>query len=167
MRVLGIDPGTLTMGYGVVEDEGEEPRLIDSGALTCSSHTPLAERLGTLYQGLMQVISRHQPQEVAIEEPFVAKNARSALAVGRAQAIAILAAGNHGLPVYTYTPTQIKRAVAGYGVSRKEQVQEMVRVQLNLSSPPQPDDVADALAVALCHLRQVHWAKLVAQQEEP
>lgn len=165
MRILGIDPGTIAMGYGVVEDEGDSLKMVDCGVLTSSSRISIAKRLHTFYQRLMELLSLHEPSEVAVEEPFMAKNARSALAVGRAQAIAILAAANKGIPVYSYTPAQIKQTVAGYGGSGKEQVQEMVRIQLGLPQLPQPADAADALAVALCHLQQTHLARLVERDD--
>ena len=164
MRVLGVDPGTITMGYGVIESKDDEIALVDYGALTTPAHSPIGERLSYLYSGLLEVITRCQPDAVAVEQPFMAKNARSALAIGRAQAVAILAAANRGIPTYEYTPTQVKQRVANYGASSKEQIQEMVRLQLGLSQVPQPNDAADALAVAICHLREIHWQSLLAQQ---
>ena len=161
MRILGVDPGTIVMGYGVVESEEDEVTLLDYGALRSPKRSPIGERLNYLYNGLMEVISRLQPEVAAIEQPFMAKNVRSALAVGRAQAVAILAAAGRGLPVYEYTPTQVKLRVADYGAGSKEQVQEMVRLQLGLSEVPQPSDAADALAVAICHLREIHVSNLL------
>ena len=110
-------------------------------------------------------MGRYQPDEVAVEQPFMANNAKSALAIGRAQAIAMLAAANKGIPTYEYTPTQIKQQVANYGASSKEQIQEMVKLQLGLSQIPQPNDAADALAVALCHLSEIHLSNLLAKQQ--
>ncbi|HEX77058.1 MAG TPA: crossover junction endodeoxyribonuclease RuvC [Dehalococcoidia bacterium] len=164
MRVLGIDPGTQVMGYGVVEGDGEELALVDCGALTPPPGYELGQRLYFLFHGLAEVIARHRPQEVAVEEPFVHKNARSALAVGRAQAVAILAAAAQNLPVACYSPRQVKLRVADYGASGKEQVQEMVRLQLGLAHVPQPSDAADALAVAICHLRGGRVAELLAEE---
>ncbi len=164
MRVLGIDPGTVVIGYGVIDSEDDEITLIDYGALVSPARSPIGERLSYIYKGLLEVISRYQPEAVAIEEPFVAKNVRSALAVGRAQAIAILAAASKGIPSYEYTPTQVKQRVANYGASSKEQIQEMVRLQLGLSEVPQPSDAADALAIAICHLRETHLARLLSGQ---
>ena len=161
MKVLGIDPGTLTMGYGVVEGNDEGLAMLDCGAFTAQPRMSIAERLHELYLGVKEIIGRYQPEEVAIEEPFVARNARSALAVGRAQAAAMLAAAEQGIPVCCYTPTQVKHSVTDYGGSDKEQVQEMVRIQLGLDQAPQPSDAADALAVALCHLQQTHVARLL------
>ncbi|GAG86360.1 unnamed protein product, partial [marine sediment metagenome] len=113
---------------------------------------------------LVEIISEHQPDAVAIEQPFMAKNVKAALAIGKAQAVAILAAANKGIPIYEYTPAQIKQRVTDYGASTKEQVQEMVRLQLGLAEVPQPNDAADALAVAICHLRETHLDSLLARQ---
>ena len=166
MKILGIDPGTVVMGYGVIETIDDEITLIDYGALTTSARSPIGERLSFLYNKLVVIIANYQPDAVAVEQPFMAKNVRSALAIGRAQAIAILAAANKGIPTHEYTPTQIKRNVANYGASSKEQIQEMVRLQLGLSQVPQSSDAADALAVAICHLRETHLSNLVARQEQ-
>ncbi len=162
MRVLGIDPGTIAMGYGLVEGP-ESATMLDCGVLTVSRGTSPPLRLAGLYEKLEAVIDRLQPQEVAIEEPFVAKNPRSALAVGRAQGIAILAAARRGLPVYQYSPAQVKLSVANYGTSSKEQVQEMVRMILRLSQPLRSSDAADALAVALCHLQHSRLDHLLSE----
>ena len=162
MRVLGIDPGTLNLGYGVVDEDAGEMVMVDCGVLSQPSRVPVEKRLSSLYKMLVEVVARHQPDEVAIEEPFVAGNARSALAIGRAQAIAILAAANENLPIFRYLPTQVKQQVTNYGGSDKEQVQEMVRLQLGLAQPPQSSDAADALAVAICHLHQRHIERLLA-----
>ena len=166
MRVLGIDPGTITMGYGVVDSQDDEIALADCGALVSPERSPIGERLRYLYNELLAIIGRHQPDAVAVEQPFVAKNVRSALAIGRAQAVALLAAANKGIPTYEYTPTQIKQRVANYGASSKEQIQEMVKLQLGLAEVPQPNDAADALAVAICHLREIHLSNLLASQGE-
>jgi crossover junction endodeoxyribonuclease RuvC len=165
MRILGIDPGTLTMGYGLIEDRDEELRTLNYGVLTASSHMPLAERLYQLYLGLTELVNAYQPDEVAVEEPFVAQNVRSALAIGRAQTVAMLAAAGNSIPIYTYPPAKVKQMVTDYGGSEKEQVQQMVCIQLGLTQIPQPSDAADALAVALCHLRERRLAKLMAQGE--
>ncbi len=164
MRILGVDPGTISMGYGVIDSMGDEIAMVDCGALKNLARSPIGERLSYLYSGLSEIISRYQPDAVAIEQPFMAKNAKSALAIGRAQAVAILAAANRGVAIYEYTPTEIKQRVADYGASSKEQIQEMVRLQLGLSEVPQPNDAADALAVAICHLRAIHLASLLAEQ---
>ncbi len=165
MRILGIDPGTIAMGYGVIESRDDETTLIDCGALTAPVRSPIGERLSFLYNKLVEIISNYQPDAVAVEQPFIAKNPKSALAIGKAQAVAILAAANKGIPTYEYTPAQVKQRVASYGASSKEQIQEMVRLQLGLSQIPQPSDAADALAVALCHLSEMHMSNLLAKQQ--
>jgi crossover junction endodeoxyribonuclease RuvC len=164
MKILGIDPGTIVMGYGVVESDDDELSPVDYGAIKVSERTQIGERLNRLYHELLKVIQRHKPDAVAVEQPFVAKNVRTALAIGRAQAIAILAAAEKGIPTYEYTPAQVKQRVANYGASSKEQVQEMVRLQLGLEETPQPNDAADALAVAICHAQEIHINKLLTQQ---
>jgi len=152
MRILGVDPGTVNLGYGVVDGE-EEMHMVDCGVVNLSARLPMERRLRSLYSELGRIIARHKPNEVAIEEPFIGHNVRSAFAIGKAQAIAILAAANKGLPIYYYSPAKIKKQVTSYGQSDKQQVQEMVRVQLGLSEPPHPSDAADALAVAMCHIQ--------------
>jgi crossover junction endodeoxyribonuclease RuvC len=166
MIVLGIDPGTVTTGYGVIEAENDEATFVDCGVLTAQERSPIGERLSFIYRGLREVIARFNPDVVAIESPFVAKSVRTALAIGRAQAIAILAAAEGKIPTHEYSPAEVKKRVTDYGVSTKEQVQEMVKLQLNLAEAPHPTDAADALAVALCHLRRMHLESLVAESEE-
>jgi len=165
MRILGIDPGTLVMGYGVIESRDDDVTFIDCGAVTAPGRSPIGERLSYLYHQLQEIVARYQPEAMAIEQPFLAKNVKTALAIGRAQAVAMLAAANRGIPVFEYTPAQVKQRVANYGASSKEQIQEMVRLQLRLSEIPQPNDAADALAVALCHLSEIHLSQLLAQEK--
>jgi crossover junction endodeoxyribonuclease RuvC len=166
MRILGIDPGTITMGYGIIEAKGDEATMVDCSALDAPQSSTIGERLNYLHQRLLEVIAHYQPDVVAIEQPFMAKNVKSTLAVGMAQAIALLAAASKGIPVYEYTPAQVKQRVANYGGSSKEQVQEMVKLQLGLPQVPQPNDAADALAVALCHVREMHLDNLLAKLRE-
>jgi len=166
MIILGIDPGTITTGYGVIKVEDDEATFVDCGALTTSQRSPMGERLSYIYQGLVEVIARFNPDVIAIESPFVAKSVKTALAIGRAQAIAILAAAEAKIPSHEYSPAEVKKRVTDYGVSTKEQVQEMVKLQLNLAEAPHPTDAADALAVALCYLRRMHLESLVAKSEE-
>ena len=151
MRILGIDPGTINMGYGVVE-AGDGMQVIDFGVLTVAPQTLIEERLCYLYDGLTEIITMSSPDEVAIEQQFLGKNAHTAFAIGAAKTVAILAAVKHELPIYYYTPTQVKRQVTSYGHSDKLQVQEMVKIQLGLSETPQPHDASDALAIAICHI---------------
>jgi crossover junction endodeoxyribonuclease RuvC len=150
--VLGIDPGTAITGYGLVRGQGETVSLVEYGTITTPAGEPLAARLVLLYRGLLDLIERHRPDAVAVEELFFAQNTRTALAVGQARGVILLAAANAGLPVHEYTPLQVKRALTGYGRAEKAQVQQMVRWLLQLDHIPQPDDAADALAVAICHL---------------
>ncbi len=149
--VLGVDPGLTRTGWGVVEAVGMEFRWLGCGAIPTRPSQPPEERLHHIYTELCTLIARWQPIEVAVEDPFVALNARSAFAIGEARAIALLAAAQAGLPVRAYPPAEVKLTVAGYGRSDKTQVAEMVRVQLSLAKAPEPSDAADALAVALCH----------------
>ena len=148
-------------GWGVVAAEGEALRSLASGAIATRRQSPTEQRLHEIYRELCEVIERWRPAEVAVEEPFVAENARSALAIGEARAVALLAAAQAGLPVGTYAPAEIKLTVAGNGRSGKAQVQELVRVQLGLVAAPEPIDASDALAVAICHhLRRRAEARL-------
>jgi crossover junction endodeoxyribonuclease RuvC len=163
MKILGIDPGTVVMGYGVIEAGDGEPVFIECGVIKPPARSSIGERLSFLYKNLMEIISTYSPDVIAIEEPFVAKNARTALAIGRAQAVAILSAANCNIPSFEYTPARIKQRVATYGASSKEQVQEMVRLQLGLDNVPEPNDAADALAVALCHMGEAHVNNLLQQ----
>jgi len=164
MRILGIDPGTVVVGYGVIDNQAGGMSFVGCNALTCRQRSPIGERLSYLFDEITRVITQYQPDVVAVEQPFVAKNVRTALAIGKAQAVAILAASRMGLPVYEYTPAQIKQVVTNYGASSKEQVQEMVKMQLGLPQIPQPNDAADALAVAICHIRETHLKEMLARQ---
>jgi crossover junction endodeoxyribonuclease RuvC len=155
MRTLGIDPGTAITGYGLVEGRGDRLTLVECGTITTPAGDPLPRRLQALYNGLTQLIQQHHPDDTAIEQLFFARNARTALVVGHARGVCLLAATTFGLPIYEYTPLQVKQAVTGYGRADKAQVQAMVRVLLNLSTIPQPDDAADAAAIAICHLQTI------------
>jgi crossover junction endodeoxyribonuclease RuvC len=161
IRVLGLDPGIAIMGYGVVEDNDGNLTAIEYGALTTSAKQATSLRLRSLYEGVIAIIARHKPTEVAVEL-FVARNLRTALIVGQARGVALLAAANKGLPVYDYTPLQVKQRVSGYGRGDKRQVQEMVKIQLGLDCLPEPDDAADALAVAICHISEARLSRLLA-----
>lgn len=160
MRVLGVDPGTVRMGYGLVED-ADPITFIKCGVLAVKKSSDIGDRLAFLYNSISDIIACYRPDAVAVEQPFVALNVRSAFAVGRAQAIAILASANHKIPSFEYTPAQVKQRIADYGASSKEQVQEMVRLCLSLDSAPEPD-AADALAVAICHIQESHLKRLLA-----
>jgi crossover junction endodeoxyribonuclease RuvC len=166
MKILGIDPGTVVMGWGVIEGEDADIALVDFGAITVPQKLPMGERLNRLYTELLKVVKLYKPDAVAVESPFVAKNVRTALAIGRAQAIALLAAAGNNIPTFEYSPAQVKQRVANYGASSKEQIQEMVRLQLGLAEVPQPNDAADALAVAICHAQEIHINSLLTRQGE-
>jgi crossover junction endodeoxyribonuclease RuvC len=153
MRVLGIDCGTECTGYGVVEMlEDGRLRCLDCGGIRLSTRESLPLRLATIFDRLGAVICQHQPRQVAIEDVFYAVNVKSALKLGQVRGVAMLAASSAGLEVAEYSPLSIKSAVVGYGRAEKQQVQQMVTHLLNLAEVPQPDDAADALAIAICHL---------------
>ena len=152
MRALGIDPGTATMGWGVVEEDGQGGmRLVDYGALTTSKDLPLERRLQKLYVELTELIATHRPDTAGVEELFFAKNVTTAISVSHARGVVLLALANADIPVHEYRPMAVKQAVTGYGHADKAQIQEMVRLQLGLERIPKPDDAADALAIAICH----------------
>ncbi len=158
--VLGLDPGTATLGYGLVAVEGERVTYVACGVIKTSSGDPIELRLRRLYSELKDLMERYRPSEVAVERLFFARNARTAIAVGQARGVALLAAAQAGAPVSEYTPLQIKQAVTSYGRADKVQIQEMVRVLLGLQERPEPDDAADALAVAICHVHCSRFASL-------
>ena len=153
MRVLGIDPGTIALGYGVIEGP-QGTRLVDCGVLRMSSRTPVEARLVALFDGISRLIEAHQPEEMAVEEPFAGINVRSAFMIGRAQAIAILAAARYHVPVSYYSPAEVKRHVSGYGRGDKQQVRTMVMLELGQKEEGVGTDATDALAIALCHLHR-------------
>jgi crossover junction endodeoxyribonuclease RuvC len=151
VRIFGIDPGTDCTGYGCVETEGSRHRLVATGAIRTSQKQTFSEKLLTIHQMLVVRLGECRPDCVAIENLFHAVNARSALKLGHARGVAMLAAVEAGLPVAEYTPAEIKRAIVGYGRAEKLQVQQMVKLLLGLATLPTPHDAADALAVAICH----------------
>lgn len=162
MRVLGIDCGCEITGYGVVELSSDERlSFVAAGAIRLASRKPLPERLGEVFSQICKVIERHDPSVVAIEDVFYAANAKSALKLGHVRGVAMLAAAKLQIPVAEYAPLAIKSAVVGYGRAEKIQVQHMVARLLRLEAPPEPADVADALAIAICHL---HTAGTLARQ---
>jgi len=150
MKILGIDPGSRITGYGVIEKQGNRLRHVDNGAIATASETPLALRLLEIHRGLEQVIATYQPEAMAVEQVFLAKNALSALKLGHARGVALVCGVNAGLPVFEYSALQVKSAVVGYGRAAKGQVQQMVKALLNLPEIAQ-EDASDALAVAICH----------------
>jgi crossover junction endodeoxyribonuclease RuvC len=151
VRIFGIDPGTDRTGYGCVETDGSRHRIVTCGAIRTSARTTFAEKLLHIHTGLATLLVECRPDSVAIENLFHAVNARSALKLGHARGVAMLAAVEAGLPVAEYTPAEVKRAVVGYGRAEKHQVQQMVKLMLGLAAVPTPHDASDALAVAICH----------------
>ena len=151
MRILGIDPGLATMGWGVIESENGRQSLVDCGALITPPDMPLYRRLHHVFLGVKELIVTYQPQEIVFEELFFYKNITTAMAVSSARGVALCACAESALPLYEYTPMQIKQAVTGYGKAEKRQVQQMVKMMLNLSDIIRPDDAADAVAAALTH----------------
>ncbi len=150
MIILGIDPGTAALGYGVVERTGGRLRAIDHGCLATSPDLPMPERLLAIHGLLDELLSLHEPAIVAVERLFFSRNAQTAIAVGQARGVVLLAAAQHGKPVREATPNEVKSAIAGYGAADKEQVQRMVQLVLGMAEVPRPDDAADALAIAVC-----------------
>jgi crossover junction endodeoxyribonuclease RuvC len=151
MLILGLDPGIAITGYGVIRSEKSKLYLIDYGVVRTPVGMTLPERLLLINNGLEEVIHKWKPETAAIEELFFNKNEKTALFVGHGRGVAILSAAKAGLPVYEYTPLQVKQAVTGYGRADKAQIQYMVRIMLGLTEIPKPDDAADALAIAICH----------------
>ena len=152
MRIIGIDPGTGILGFGVVDViKGKPPVMIDAGVVTTPAHTPLTERLVDIYDSLTEIIATTQPDVMSIEKLFFSRNITTAISVSHARGVAMLAGAKAGMPIFEYTPLQIKQTLTGYGRADKKQVQEMVRVHLNLRTAPKPDDCADALAAAITH----------------
>lgn len=158
MIILGIDPGVAITGFGVISYEGNKFKVIDYGAVITAPELALPERLLKINTEMTAIINKFKPNVVAVEELFFNKNVKTALAVGHGRGVAILAAANQNIPVYEYTPLQVKQAVVGYGRADKLQVQQMIRMILCLEKIPKPDDVADALAVAVCH---AHSSKML------
>jgi crossover junction endodeoxyribonuclease RuvC len=151
MILLGIDPGTATTGYGVIEEEKGKVKVIDYGCILTKANTDLADRLEKIEKELTELIKKYQPFEVAVEELFFTNNAKTAIAVGQARGVILLTAKKCHCVIAEYTPLQVKNAVCGYGGADKKQVQRMVQMLLKLDEIPKPDDAADALAIAICH----------------
>ena len=149
--ILGIDPGTATMGWGVIRQEGSRLRYVQHGAITTPSNWTMPQRLGRLFEGVTQLVEGYRPDTVAVEELFFNTNVTTAITVGQARGVALLAAYRAGIEVAEYTPLQVKQTITSYGRADKRQVQEMVRALLNLREIPRPDDAADGLAIAITH----------------
>jgi crossover junction endodeoxyribonuclease RuvC len=164
--VLGVDPGTALLGYGVLDDAGgsDQPIVRAFGVFATGSGTPMPARLAELFDRSTALIETHRPSVLAIEQLFFARNVTTALAVGQARGVVLLAAARAGLEVVEYTPAEVKQAVVGYGKADKGQMQEMVRLILGLPDLPRPDDAADALAIALCHVQTAPFLSLTQTQ---
>jgi crossover junction endodeoxyribonuclease RuvC len=160
VRIFGIDPGSERTGYGCIDTDGSCHRLVACGAISVSARSEFAERLLAIHEGLRALLDEHHPDCVAIEDVFHARNVRSALKLGHARGVALLAATQAGVPVVAYSPAEVKRAVVGYGRAEKHQVQQMVCLLLGLASAPSPYDASDELAIAICHLHSRHPAAL-------
>lgn len=157
MKVLGIDPGTRVVGYAVVETDGNRILPIVHGVIRANVKGPYPERLRSIFNGLAELIAGRQPEVAAIEEAFYGKSAQAALRMGEGRGVAMVSVATHGLPLFEYSPAEVKKAVVGNGRAHKSQVQEMVRVLLGLKEVPQPEDAADALAVAICHCNRARF----------
>lgn len=152
MRILGIDPGTSILGFGVIDViDGGKMKLIDGGVIRTNSNTSDSDRLNTIYDELHEIIQAQKPQTMAVEKLFFSQNVTTAMSVSQARGVVLLCGQQHNLKLFEYTPLQIKQALTGYGRADKKQIQEMVKVILGLRDIPKPDDCADALATAICH----------------
>ena len=160
MIILGIDPGLATLGYGVIEAEGQNRRLIQFGTLTTPAGQPMPQRLRAIFQGINQLMDIYRPDDVAFEELFFSKNITTGMAVSAARGVALVAVVQRTDNLYEYTPMQIKQAVTGYGGADKHQVQQMVKMLLKMKDIARPDDAADALAVALTHANSMNMKKM-------
>jgi crossover junction endodeoxyribonuclease RuvC len=155
MRIIGIDPGTGILGFGVIDADGGKATMVDAGVVRTKVHQPLDERLEEIYNSLCEIIAENKPKIMVVEKLFFAQNVTTAISVSHARGVAMLAGKLAGLEIAEYTPLQIKQAITGYGRADKKQMQEMVRVILGLKTVPQPDDCADALAAAICYSQTI------------
>jgi crossover junction endodeoxyribonuclease RuvC len=158
VKIFGIDPGSERTGYGCIETDGSRHRLVVCGAIVAPSRSPFPDRLLAIHDGLRELLARHRPDCVAIEDVFHARNVRSALKLGHARGVALLAATAAGVSIAAYTPAEVKRAVVGYGRAEKQQVRQMVCLLLGLKMVPTPFDASDALAIAICHMNRAEPA---------
>lgn len=161
MLVLGIDPGLALTGYGILEESGNKFKLLECGCLRTPANTPQPERLMQIYNGVLEILQKHPVDVVAIEQLFFNTNVTTALSVGQARGVMILALAQQNIPIFEYTPLQVKQAVAGYGRADKVQVQRMVQSLLGLKEIIRPDDAADAVAICICHLQTYRFTRAV------
>lgn len=173
MLILGVDPGTVRTGYGVVDSNGTRHRCLDYGVIKLPRRQQVPEKLARLHQGISDIVGKYAFDSMALEDLFYATNVQSALRLSQARGVIMLAAAQHDLMVYEYSPLEIKNAVVGYGRAEKSQIQEMLRQLLHLEQRPEPDDAADALAVAVCHaqthasLSRLREAEIASSQQRP
>ncbi len=160
MIILGVDPGTAITGYGLVQSDGTDLGLIDYGAITTPSNWVMPRRLEHIYTELSRLIEKHRPDDAVVEKLFFSRNVTTALSVGQARGVALLALAQAGVAIHEYTPLEVKQAVVGYGRAEKFQIQQMVKMLLQLDFVPQPDDAADALAIAICHAHSARMERL-------
>jgi crossover junction endodeoxyribonuclease RuvC len=166
MRVLGIDPGSEITGWGVIQGDGRRYRMLEYGAIRSSARQKFPARLLQISNGIEEIIARHQPEACAIEDGFLATNLKVTLKLGQVRGVALLVAERAALETYEYSPRLVKQTVVGYGNAEKHQVQEMVRVLLSLTTAPEPQDAADALAVAICHFHHAGLTQRIVAAEE-
>ncbi|SKA80985.1 Holliday junction endonuclease RuvC [Caloramator quimbayensis] len=160
MRIIGIDPGIAIMGYGILDYAYNRFSVVNYGAIITTNKESMPKRLEILYNSLWDILNEYKPDAVAFEELFFNQNAKTAIIVGQARGAAVLCAQKSGIDIYEYTPLQVKQAVVGYGRAEKKQIQQMVKMILNLKEIPKPDDTADALAIAICHGHSSHMGDM-------
>ncbi len=161
MRIIGIDPGIAIVGFGIIEKQGNRLIPIQYGCIKTEAHTREALRLKQIYDAMTTLLEKYKPDVLAVEKLFFNRNVTTAFSVGQARGVIVLAGEEAGIPFYEYTPLQVKQAVVGYGQAEKKQIQEMVKLLLSLPAPPKPDDVADALGVAITHAHSSHLHNLI------
>lgn len=166
MRILGIDPGIATIGFGVLDSDRNSHKLVKCGVITTPAHTGLSSRLELIYEDLLQILTLFKPDAVAVEELFFNTNITTGIAVAHGRGVILLACRKAGVAIYEYTPLQVKQAVAGYGRAEKRQVMDMVKRICGLPAPPKPDDAADAVALAICHARSATSLLFRGDREE-
>lgn len=160
MRILGIDPGIAIVGYGIVDKIANTYKPVAYDAILTKAHTPLEERIQIIYNRMIELLDEYKPDVISVEELFFNNNAKTAFSVGQARGVILLAAVQKNVPIYEYTPLQVKQALTGYGRADKNQIQQMTKSMLGLKSVPKPDDVADALAIAVCHGNSMRFNSL-------
>ncbi|MGI5891733.1 MAG: crossover junction endodeoxyribonuclease RuvC [Bacillota bacterium] len=165
MIILGIDPGTATTGYGLIKVVGNKYKLLDYGCIRTPAHTPMPKRLKMIYTAMCRLLDENKPDQLAIEQLFFNSNTTTAISVGQARGVLVLAAAQRQIPVGEYTPLQVKQSIVGYGQAEKHQVKYMVGRFLNMKEPPRSDDAADALAIAICHSHYYQSRKMIVREE--